>query len=459
MDGLERRVDASIRSRLSLTLCIAILVMAGLAGGLAFETAFDRARHLQDEVLLQVASIVSLRHVALDPNAAELRTKPFDEDTRVIVQRLGATTPGIALDDGGLLPLPTTLPEGLQTLRIGEEDFRTLVKTLPDGERIAVSQEQGGRDRIAVDGAIATVVPMLVLVPILLFVVSRLIRTMFQPIESISAEIETRGEHQLHPIPDRPLPTEVRPFVAAINRLLVRTADSVKVQRRFVADAAHELRSPLAALSLQAELLADTDMSAPARDRLVILRRGIERGRNMLEQLLGLARAQSDVSAAAVPVSVQTIFRRVLEDLMPLAEAKQLDVGVVGGNDATVWASEFELHAVVKNLVDNAIRYTPANGRVDLSVTASDGHVEVRVQDTGPGIPPHERSRVFDPFYRALGTEQFGAGLGLSIVRTIAEKLGATVQLAYADEPRSFGLRVTMRFPAQRRPAEDFQPH
>ena len=188
-------------------------------------------------------------------------------------------------------------------------------------------------------------------------------------------------------------------------------------------------------------------MSELARERLTVLRQGIERGRSLLDQLLTLAKAQSAINLPKAPVSVQSIYRRVLEDLMPLAEAKDIDIGVEGTQDAEVWASELDMITVVKNLVDNAIRYTPEGGRVDLSVKVSQGKAELHIQDNGPGIPLAERDRVFDPFYRTLGSEQIGSGLGLSIVQTIAHRIGAEIRLDFADEVQQAGLHVTVIVP------------
>lgn len=289
--------------------------------------------------------------------------------------------------------------------------------------------------------------PFLILVPILLLVVADLVRKMFRPIAFLALEIDHREEQELHPVKEDHLPLEVRPFVIAINRLLNRVARSMETQRRFVADAAHELRSPLTALSLQAERLAEADLSDLAHQRLIVLRQGIERGRHLLDQLLTLARVQSAPIVSRSPISVRHVYRRVLEDLMLLAEAKNLDMGVVGDTDAQIPVNEMDLIALVKNLVDNAIRYTPVGGRIDLSVTTHDRQAILRVKDSGPGIPPSEQARVFDPFYRVLGREEVGSGLGLSIVKAIADRMGADVQLDYSEPQRQSGLCVTVLIP------------
>lgn len=448
MDGLKKRLNESVQLKLSFTLSLAILAVAIVAGVFSFLSAFDEAHELQDDVLRQVAQLMDRQRLSPSAPIADARLKDVDEESRVIVQRLGETNPSsVGVDAGGTLPLPTALSDGLHTLEVGGETFRVLVKTTAAGERIAVAQEAGLRNEIARDGALRTVMPFLILVPVLLLIVADLVRKMFRPIAALSMEVDQRAEQELHPVEDEHLPVEVRPFALAINRLLARADQSMAAQRRFVADAAHELRSPLTALSLQAERLADAEMSDLARERLRALRQGIERGRSLLDQLLALAKAQSSPDVPTSPVSVQRIFRRVLEDLLPLAQAKHIDIGVEGAQDAELWASELEMIAVIKNLVDNAIRYTPEGGRVDLRVEVREGTAELCIQDNGPGIPLAERARVFDPFYRTLGTEQIGSGLGLSIVQAIAHRLGAEIHLDFADQVQQTGLKVAVIVP------------
>jgi two-component system, OmpR family, sensor kinase len=449
MDGLKRRLNESVRLKLSFTLSLAILAVAIVAGVFSFLSAFDEAYELQDDVLRQVAHLMDRQRLSPATPTPDARPEDVDEESRVIVQRLDEANPSpVGVDAGGTLSLPATLADGLHTLEVGGESFRVLVRTTAAGERIAVAQEAGFRNEIARDGALRTVVPFLILVPVLLLIVADLVRKMFRPIAALSREIDQRAEQALHPVEDRHLPVEVRPFAVAINRLLAHVDQSMESQRRFVADAAHELRSPLTALSLQAERLAEAEMSGLARERLTVLRQGVERGRSLLDQLLTLAKAQSAADSPKSPVSVQGIYRRVLEDLMPLAEAKRIDIGVEGMQDAEVWASELDMIAVVKNLVDNAIRYTPEGGRVDLSVGTAEGNAVLRVRDTGPGIPLAERDRVFDPFYRTLGSEQIGSGLGLSIVQTIVRRIGAEIRLDFSDQEKQTGLDVTILFPA-----------
>ncbi len=451
MDGLQKPLNDSIQRKLSFALSVAILVVATLAGIFSFMAAFDEAHELQDDVLREVARLVDRQRLLPSPTAAGVLPKEADDESRVIVQRLGeANSPGLPVDEGGSLPLLPTLSDGMHTLNLDGETFRVLVKTTTAGERIAVAQEFGSRDEIARNSALRTVLPFLVLVPVLLLIVADLVRKLFRPIALLAHEIDQRAEQALHPVPEEHIPAEVRPFVVAINRLLARVAQSMNAQRRFIADAAHELRSPLTAMSLQAERLDAAEMSTPARERVLLLRQGIERGKNLLEQLLALAKAEASTEVPTeppAPVSIQRIYRRVLEDLMPLADAKHIDIGVEGTEDARVAVSELDLIGIVKNLVDNAIRYTPEGGQVDLSVRTERGYAVLQINDNGPGIPLAERERVFDPFYRTVGSEQAGSGLGLSIVQAIAHRIGANIRLSFTDEARQSGLTVSVLLP------------
>ncbi len=440
MDGFKKRLNESIQLKLSFSLSLAIVVVALLAGVFSFVAAFNEAHELQDDTLEQIAKLFDKQALApAYPGSAQ--TSP--EDSRVIVQHLTGGDPRArATNAGAPLPLPATLSDGLHTLEVNGQTLRVLVRTTARAERIAVAQETDVRDEIARDSALRTLLPLLILVPVLLLVVADLVRKMFRPIAALSAEIDQRAEQELHPVDEAHLPVEVRPFIVAINRLLSRVAQSMDSQRRFVADAAHELRSPLTAMSLQAERLADVPMSELASERLATLRRGMARGQNLLNQLLALAQAQDAPGATQGAASVQRVYRSVLEDLLPLAEARHIDIGVEDVHDVQVQASAFDLTTVIKNLVDNAIRYTPDGGRVDLGVRIEQGRAVLRIQDTGPGIVVAERERVFDPFYRTLGSGQSGSGLGLCIVKAIAQRLDAQVQLTFSDEAAQSGLCV-----------------
>lgn len=440
MDG-PARMRHSLQFRLVVRLALVIVAAGGISSALAFATAYREAHELQDRLLNQIGAMFDPEHLP-PPRLAHPVSAPEGDDADVVRVQLLAADRG----HGGEGPF-FGLPDGLQSAGSGAERYRVFVRTLASGQRIAVAQEADLRDEIARAAALRVLVPLLILVPVLLLGVTDLVRKTLRPLRRAADEVDRRREYDLHPLGARGLPTEVRAFVTAINRLLRRVAEGVEAQRRFIADAAHELRSPMTALGLQAEALARIELPGDAARRLLALRGGIERSRALIEQLLSMARVQSAGPGSKTLVSVQAVYRSVLEDLLPLAESRGIDLGVTSEEDVWVAASELDLVAVVKNLAGNAIRHAPQGGRVDLAATPADGAAILTVEDDGPGIPAEERERVFDPFYRVPGTVGVGSGLGLSIVRAVVERLGGQVSLS--DSRRtSTGLRVSVLLPA-----------
>ena len=447
MDGFQTKVTQSLQFKLSAGLLLAILGVALAAGIFSFGAAFQEANELQDDQLRQMATLVNSHPLPATQTDTQKHDSDGDPESRVILQTLlpaGAKEPH---SQPGAIPLRADLPEGLQTLSVNREEWRLFVKTLNSGTRIVVGQQTKLRDEIARESALRTLMPIIILIPLLLLLVGVLIRQVLKPLKQLARDIDGRTEQDAGELSVAHVPSEIRPFLVAINRLLARVSRSVAVQRRFVADAAHELRSPLTALSLQAERLEASDMSAQARERLVTLKSGLQRARMLLDQLLALARAQQETSTDASCISVQRVFRQVLENLVPLAEAKEIDVGVVGAEDIKLVIHEMDIKIIVKNLLDNAIRYTPFGGKIDLSVKDSVNGVILQIDDSGPGISEEERERVLDPFYRVLGNDEVGSGLGLSIVQAIANRVGADIKLGYVNEQLNLGLRVKMIFP------------
>jgi two-component system, OmpR family, sensor kinase len=440
MDGRKGKMSRSLQFRLSLWLSLTIVLVAVAAGFLSFSSAFNEAIKLQDDQLRQTAAWLQRQHFSTPP--IEVAGPPeADPESRLIFL---TAQPGSAWQPDDATPgLWADTPDGLQTVALRGVPWRFLMSTNDRGLRIAIGQQTVVRDEIANKSALRTVAPLLSLILLLPLMIGVIIRNMMRPLKNVAVDLEFRSESDWGQIPDAGLPSEIRPFVVAIKRLLARVTESVAAQQRFLADAAHELRSPLTALSLQAERVESAEMPAEARVRLSALRRGIQRTRRLLDQLLALARAQNETGDAQ-PVRLVCVLRKVLEDLMPLAEAKGLDVGLVRQQDVVVRASEIDLTMLMRNLVDNAIRYTPEGGRIDLSVDVGPSGAAFQVQDTGPGIPPEDRERVFDPFHRLLGNEELGSGLGLSIVKTIADRLGAGISLG---QSAGAGLQVIVTIP------------
>jgi two-component system OmpR family sensor kinase len=237
--------------------------------------------------------------------------------------------------------------------------------------------------------------------------------------------------------------------VQALNDLLARLRAALERERAFMADAAHELRTPLTALHLQTGMVARASDANEREAALSTLGSGVQRAIRLVEQMLALARQEPRADTERVPVRLDDLAREVVAELVPLADAGRIDLGIAVAQPATVAGDADALRTLLRNLVDNAVRYTPPGGRVDLSVEAPVPEpptgARLTVTDDGPGIAPSERARVFDRFYRRPGTAPPGSGLGLAIVKAIADAHGASVQLA--DGPDGKGLAVSVTFP------------
>ena len=417
----------SLLRRLWLWMTVIVTVVAVGTAAASYVLGYQEAAELQDVQLRQIASLVR-RWGDLPQSVLEPRGADVDEDTRIVVTRAG----GSASADG--LRLPRDLGDGMHSVEAGGHTWRVYVRTGSAG-RIAVAQRTDVRVDAAVNSAQRTLFPLLALVPLLAILSAWVVRRALQPVRALAAEIDARAEAGLDALPLAAVPREIRPFLASINRLLVRLANLLERERRFIADAAHELRTPIAALSLQAENLAHVDLPAESRDRLLSLQHGLARTRTVVEQLLSLAHAQSGRGITLQRIDPARVLHQVLEDLMPVALLHRIDLGIERDEGAPILADSTQLYTLLRNGLDNALRYTPDGGRVDLAIftqAGADGATRVCIDicDTGPGIAPQDLQRAFEPFERlerVPGSQ--GSGLGLAIMRSIAQNLGGRIEL------------------------------
>jgi signal transduction histidine kinase len=257
--------------------------------------------------------------------------------------------------------------------------------------------------------------------------------------------VQRRDVRSLAPLNTRNLPLEIEPLVSELNRLLDRLQRAFSVQRAFISDAAHELRSPLTALRLQLQLLdraPDEAARVEARSRLGA---AVERGIHLVEQLLALARSEpQDSSPGFDIVDLSAAAAEGISDAHELALSRHIDLSLDATPNLKIYGDREALRVLVRNLVDNAARYTPPHGSVQVRCCPTPDEAVLEVTDTGPGIAPADRERVFDRFYRRAAAQESGTGLGLAIVKAIAERHGARVALSEAP---GGGLRATLSFP------------
>ena len=434
-------MNRSLRQRLSLWLSVAIVGMSAATAGVTFRMNFQDANDLQDTQLQQIAAALATQPVVA-PKVPFHPRDGEDAETHLVIRPLGSA--GIDPNPRVDVMLPATLHDGLQSIEAFDVHWRVIVARDTDGQAFGIAQRQTVRDEVARDSAVAALIPMLVLAPLLLLIVNLLLRQGFAPLVALSGEVDKGDLRHLEPLRTAGIPSEVLPLVQAVNRLLARLGGVLEQQRRMVADAAHELRTPVAAARVQADNLSNSDLAHDARVRLNSLQRGLARISELVDQLLKFARVQGAVPATDQAIALEHVIRRVIEESLDLAETGRIDLGCIRLDRAEVRGDPLHAHALIRNVIDNAVRYTPTGGRVDVSLVVEDGFAMLVVEDTGPGIPAELRERVFEPFFRVLGSQQIGTGLGLAIVRSAAQALGGQVELAGRLDGQT-GLRIVYR--------------
>ena len=427
----------SIRIRLLLALLAILAAAAAVLGGFTYHNVLVETEALFDYQLRQMA--LSLRDQGeIDPSQAQALA---DGQLDFVVQIWNVDGRTIyATRDHPNLPSRALI--GLAEINVGGQVWRTFSTATRD-RVIQVAQPVEIRKRLAADAALRSVLPLLFLAPVLALFGWWVVARSLAPLNRVAADVRQRDEHGLAPLPTHGLPDEVAPLVTALNALLVRLGESFDTQRAFVADAAHELRSPLTALTLQLKLLQRATDEASREAAITALGEGIERSSRMVGQLLTLARSEPGAAAAPLePLDLAEVVRQAMVDTVPYASSRGSDLELLADAPVPVTGDRDALSVLARNLADNSLRYGPPGAHVVVRVMTVDGAPVLQVDDNGPGIPADERERVFDRFYRRANDEG-GSGLGLAIVQSIARRHGATVTLG--DSPMG-GLRVVVRF-------------
>jgi len=439
-------MSPSIRRRLLLWL-FPVLLLAGVAFAVpTYFNAHEEIDELFDKVL-QEAAYSLLNSAAVPDAAASRQTPPPVVDDIELVSQIWGSDGRLRYRSHPFPPLPYAAEGGFSTTDWRGEPWRVFNLKTAD-HLIQVAQSESENRQTADEIALHLFTPLLVLLPVLAVLTWFGIGHGLRPLQDIVQAVQKRAPDSLQPIPDWDLPSEVGALVTALNGLLRRLDEALAAQRQFTADAAHELRSPLTALSLQAQVAERATEPEKRAAALTALRHGITRASHLVQQLLTLARLDPEAAQHPfVPLHLDELARTSVGDHAPLAAGKGIDLGIVTAEPAVVSGDKEFLQMLLRNLLDNAVRYTPAGGRVDVSVLADSDAIRLVVSDDGPGIPEAERPRVFDRFYRGLGNAEPGSGLGLAIVRRITDHHGAAIRLADGETGR--GLKVTVCFPKE----------
>ncbi|MGB7650641.1 MAG: ATP-binding protein [Gallionella sp.] len=405
----------SLQSQLSLLLGGAVILMGVIATIASFYLAYAEAKELQDDMLKQIAAQSLSSGISQNLNDSDLN----DPESRIYILHLPR--------DVQPAWLGRSLTTGLHSINAGNLHWRVFVNDQKDS-RTVVYQSTEANDEIAFNSALRTLLLLLVLLPILVGLIAFIVRQQLRPISALAQQLDAQASEHFEPLNATGIAQEITPFIHAINRLFARVAELLTQQRRFIADAAHELRSPLTALSLQAQNLSAADSLASLQQRIVPLQTGIERTRQLSEQLLTLARTQAAINEPH-EIAVATLARQLIAEYLPFAEAKNIDLGLAESNALTLHGTPENLHLILKNGLENALKYTPKNGRITVLLRTENDDAIIEVIDNGTGIPAAQRERVFDAFYRLSDATGIGSGLGLTIAQQAAQNLGGIISL------------------------------
>lgn len=312
-----------------------------------------------------------------------------------------------------------------------------------DHMQIQVSQQQAVRQELALELAANMFIPYLFFMPFAVFALGFMVRKNFKPLDDFKSKLAQRKAQQLDPIRLQKYPVELEPTIEEMNRLFDRISLAQAEQRQFVADAAHELRTPLTALNLQLQILL---AQSPQSDALNNLHQGVLRLQHLVSQLLSLAKQEASQHLELVTaISLNQITINCVEQLIQLAIQKDIDLGVEQAAELMLHGEPSALHSIVYNLIDNAIKYTPRYGVINVSIFEQNHKAILRIEDSGVGIDLHHFQHIRQRFYRIHQHEEMGSGLGLSIVDRATERLGGT--LRFSSSASLGGLCVEVEFP------------
>jgi signal transduction histidine kinase len=391
---------------------------------------------------------------------AVLIREDWIESGRVRIARPGFSFAVRAYDRRGRMYFETALPavprevpqlyqQGYHRMETSDGMWRLYTYVAPEGI-VQVGQPVALRDALARDLSLRVIVPLLLLIPVLAVVVIWGLGRGLAPLGKTTERVAQRDATLLDPLPIADVPRELLPLVEQINGLMARLSRSLDAQRDFLADVAHELRSPMAALTLQAQLAERAATPAARQAAFAELKRGLDRAIRLVQQLLDFARLESGMTGEpAERVDIARLAREEVGAQAVRADTLRVDLGADTPAAAlVVMGREYELRSMICNLIDNALRYTPRDGSVTVSVLRADDKVVLDVSDAGPGIPAAQRERVFRRFQRVPGDHTPGTGLGLSIVKAIIERHQGTLVLEDANPGSERpGLRVHITLP------------
>lgn len=429
----------SIRTRLSVFLLLAAMLAAAVIGVATYKNTLKENEELFDYQLRQIALSLRDQGLAAGP---DLLQGPDEAALDVVVQIWTSSGAVLYLSRPGN-PLFDRVTLGFTDVDAGAKRWRVYGMATRD-RVIQVAQPIELRRGLAAAAALRSLAPLLAFAPIMALLIWWLVGDSLSSVKRLAREVAQREARSLDEVSEVDVPSEITPLVHALNALLAKLRRAFSSQRAFVADAAHELRSPLTALKLQLQLLDRAADDASRSQALEKLHEGVDRATRLIEQLLTAARTDpDDAKLSFQQIDLAELVRQTIGEVFVFAQERRIGIELEAPDHLAIAGDAGALRILVRNLLDNAIRYSREGGALLASVGSAPGKVLLVIEDSGPGIPEDERLRVFDRFYRREANEQSGSGLGLTIVKNIAEQHGARIELGVS---RYGGLKVSLTF-------------
>lgn len=457
MAGRPARIVSSLQWRLLLVLTIVVTSIAIIGDILAYQTAFRETQDLQDAQLEQIAHLLDPRSSILRKDTQEDLNFPESARTlpkpRVLAQTLDSPYLNILMGDENAVQNLQQLPDGFHNFTTVARHWRVYILTR-ERERIIIAQRTAYRNHIAKDSALSVVWPFLILMPILWLFTAIWIRRLFRATQEMSSELTARNANDLSPLDTKHVPTEIRPFITALNRLFSQLQAAIEHDKKFISYAAHELRTPITALTLQIARFDEPELTIQEQHKLIEqIKAGIARTEQLLTQLLSMARVQHQqqhLMTDNVQTALMPLLRGLIAELLPLAEQKKQNLSFDISENVYLPVCSNDLYTILKNILGNAIKYTPVDGQICICIRpTTDNKTILLIEDNGQGISETERQLVFEPFYRILGNNESGSGLGLAIVKTLCDQWRISISLAYSrlqNSEQKPGLAVSLIF-------------
>lgn len=430
----------SLKKRLLAAIFVLITFTMMCAAAVTFFSVQSEVDKLLDSSLKQVA--LSLRNYRTQDLFA-LEKRVMSNEQNLVVQLYDPVS-GMYYISRSMEPLPIPDRVGFSDIEIDRQPWRVYTAQNFTGQIIEVAQPLFLRNERAWLAAKPILLPIFLTLPIMGLIIWLLVDHGFASIKQTAEAISRRSPSSLQPLSSKGMPQEIAPLVTALNDLLARLSESINTQKRFASDAAHELRTPLTALTLQIQLAERAKTEEARQKAFGRLKDGVKRATRLVTQLLTMARLDPDNSEKPMmPVDLRLLAKSVADELAVVAQQKNINLAATGSDNAVMVGNEDALRLVINNLCDNAMRYTPAGGRIEIRTSVHDGTASIEVADNGPGIPEAERPRIFERFYRAEGTQTIpGTGLGLAIVRRVSKLHGGTASVHDGLDGKGVAFRI-----------------